>query len=106
MSLDNVLAIAAAARNNLTVIILGIGLSIPIIVWGSTLVMRMLHRFPILVYLGAGILGYTAGEMLLRDEKVSPLIAYELLHYVIPIGLALLVIVIGLLVKQTRRSLV
>ncbi|MDF2661818.1 MAG: rane protein, partial [Paenibacillus sp.] len=56
MSLDNVLAIAAKAQGNLSVIILGIGLSIPIIVWGSNLVVVLLQRYPIFIYAGAGIL--------------------------------------------------
>lgn len=69
MSLDNVLAIAAKGNGNNTVIILGIGLSIPIIIWGSTLVMNLLHKYPVLVLLGAGILGYTAGEMFVKMRK-------------------------------------
>ena len=72
MSLDNVLAIAAKADGNLTVVVLGIGMSIPIIIWGSHIVMELLHKYPILVFLGAGILGYTGGEMLTKEPKLSP----------------------------------
>lgn len=99
MSLDNVLAIAATAKNDLTVIILGIGLSVPIIIWGSTMVMKLLHKFPILVYIGAGILGYTAGEMLLGDPKVSAFIHGALLHWLIPAVMTAIVIGSGLLKK-------
>ncbi|MCD1261546.1 TerC family protein [Paenibacillus athensensis] len=97
MSLDNVLAIAAKGHGNPTVIILGIGLSIPIIIWGSTLVMRLLTRFPVLVYLGAGILGYTAGEMFVQDEKMIDLFLYqfEFLHVWLPVWSTLLVVVAG-----------
>jgi YjbE family integral membrane protein len=104
MSLDNVLAIAAKANNNLVVIIIGIALSIPIIVWGSTLVMKLLHRYPVFVYLGAGILGYTAGEMLLNDKKFAALLTYEPLHYLVPIGTTVLVIGAGLIKKMTSRK--
>ncbi|NRF91813.1 TerC family protein [Paenibacillus frigoriresistens] len=104
MSLDNVLAIAAKGNGNNTVIILGIGLSIPIIIWGSTLVMDLLHRFPILVFMGAGILGYTAGEMFVKDEKMIDWLLhdYESLHVWIPIVAASLVIMIGLTFKWVR----
>lgn len=103
MSLDNVLAIAAKANGNILVIILGVGISIPIIVWGSTMVMKLLHRYPVLVYIGAGILGYTAGEMLLKDDKVNDLLAYEPLEWIIPIGLTIVVIGTGAIAKTVKR---
>ncbi|UJF35097.1 TerC family protein [Paenibacillus hexagrammi] len=106
MSLDNVLAIAAKGQGNMTVIILGIGLSIPIIIWGSTLVMNLLHKFPILVYIGAGILGYTSGEMFVQDDKMIDLFLYhnEYLHTIIPIATTIVVIAAGLLVKLVRSG--
>ncbi|MGG1514906.1 TerC family protein [Paenibacillus oryzisoli] len=106
MSLDNVLAIAAKGNGNTTVIILGIGLSIPIIIWGSTMVMNLLHKFPILVYIGAGILGYTAGEMFVKDEKMIDwfLHDYEFLHTWIPILAAVVVILVGVLTKLSRKK--
>lgn len=99
MSLDNVLAIAAKAQNDFTVIILGIGLSVPIIIWGSTVVMKLLHRFPVLVFLGAGILGYTAGEMLVKDPKMVEYLNSHLWHDSLPWALAAVVIGAGLLKK-------
>ena len=101
MSLDNVLAIAAAAQGNVAVIILGIALSIPIIVWGSTLVMQLLHKYPILVYLGAGILGYTAGEMFVSDEKMQQYVLHdsETAHWLIPVLGMAAVIAVGIAKK-------
>ncbi|MDO7905431.1 TerC family protein [Paenibacillus sp. JX-17] len=75
MSLDNVLAIAALAKGDLAVIIIGIAISIPIVVWGSNLIGLLLRRYPILVLLGSAILAYTAGEMLLRDPKLGSLLS-------------------------------
>jgi len=103
MSLDNVLAIAAKADNDLLVIILGIGLSIPIIIWGSTMVMKLLHKFPILVYLGAGILGYTAGEMFVKDEKMEEYILHGIPHWIIPLCTTILVIVVGLVKNYAQK---
>lgn len=103
MSLDNVLAIAAKANNNLAVIILGIGLSVPIIVWGSTLVMNLLHRFPIFVFIGAGILGYTAGEMFIKDETVSDMLLRDTPHWIVPIVTTIIVVGVGLIKKLSVK---
>lgn len=99
MSLDNVLAIAAVAGGELLLTVIGVSLSIPLIVWGSTMIMRLLDRFPVLVYLGAAILGYTAGEMILNDKVVGPLVAQisPRSHQFVPIIGASAVIVIALL---------
>ena len=67
MSLDNVLAVAAAAKGNTTLLILGLLVSIPLIIFGSTLLMKVMERFPIIITLGAALLGFLAGEMLLTD---------------------------------------
>ncbi|WP_019533032.1 TerC family protein [Paenibacillus ginsengihumi] len=99
MSLDNVLAIAAKANGDLAVIIMGIGLSIPLIIWGSTMVVQLLSRFPVLVYLGAAILGYTAGEMFIADEQVSRIVLQAVPHQVVPLVGAMLVIAAGLVKK-------
>ncbi|MED4601138.1 TerC family protein [Paenibacillus validus] len=103
MSLDNVLAIAAKAKGEVGVIILGIGLSIPIIIWGSNLVVTLLKKFPVLVFLGAGILGYTAGEMFMADEQISHLVLGDIPHYVLPTVTTVIVIVSGVLKKLIVR---
>ena len=67
MSLDNVLAVAAAAKDSIVLLILGLGISIPLIIFGSTLLLRLMERFPIIITLGGALLGYLAGEMLATD---------------------------------------
>jgi YjbE family integral membrane protein len=104
MSLDNVLAIAAKANNDLLVIIFGIGLSIPIIIWGSTMVMKLLHKYPIFVYLGAGILGYTSGEMFVSEKIVMDYFHNEALHWIIPTVTTLIVLVAGIIKKLTSKT--
>jgi YjbE family integral membrane protein len=103
MSLDNVLAIAAKANNDLTVIILGIGLSVPIIIWGSTMVMTLLQKYPILVYLGAGILGYTAGEMFVKDHAVADYLLTGIPHWIVPVVCTIIVIGAGVIKKLGSR---
>jgi len=99
MSLDNVLAIAAKANNDLTVIILGIGMSVPIIVWGSTFVMNLLNKYPVLVLLGAGILGYTAGEMFVKDESASHYVLGSIPHWIVPLVTTVIVVMTGVFKK-------
>ena len=70
MSLDNVLGVAAAAKGNLTLLVLGLAISIPLIIFGSTLMLKLMERFPVIITLGAALLGYLAGEMLVSDPKM------------------------------------
>ena len=72
MSLDNTLAIAGVAKGNWTLLIVGLALSIPLIVAGSAVIMKIMDRFPIVVYIGAGLIAWTAGEMMDSDPSVLP----------------------------------
>jgi YjbE family integral membrane protein len=74
MSLDNVIAVAAAANGQLSLLILGLAVSIPMIIAGAALIMMVLDRFPILVWLGATLLGWIAGEVIATDPAVHPLL--------------------------------
>jgi len=67
MSLDNVLAVAAAAHGDLVLVLFGIGLSLPIVVWGSGILSRLMSRHVWIIWVGGGILGYVAGEMITDD---------------------------------------
>ncbi|MGA9173982.1 MAG: TerC family protein [Thermoactinomyces sp.] len=97
MSLDNVVAVAGAARGNMVLIMIGLAVSIPLIIWGSQLIMKLMERFPIIITAGGGLLGYTAGEMIAGDKIFRNLVidAFPVFEDILPISLALLVIVIG-----------
>jgi YjbE family integral membrane protein len=71
MSLDNVLAVAAAAHGDMLLVIFGIGLSIPIVIWGSGLLARLMNRFAWIIWVGGGILGYFAVQMILHDKALA-----------------------------------
>jgi predicted tellurium resistance membrane protein TerC len=76
MSLDNVIAVAAAAQKGpeetrLILLIIGLGLSIPLIIFGSTMLLKVMDRFPIIITLGAGLLGLLAGGMLVDDPAIK-----------------------------------
>jgi YjbE family integral membrane protein len=94
MSFDNVLAIAAKANGDFTVIVIGIVLSIPIIVWGSKLVLLLLQK-KLFIYLGAGVLGYTAGEMLLKDVVLREWVSSGSMDWALPLSLAIVVVGYG-----------
>lgn len=68
MGLDNVIAVAGAAKHNTLLVIIGLLISVPIVVWGSTLFIKLINRFPWIIYIGAAVLGYTASSMI-TDEQ-------------------------------------
>lgn len=105
MSLDNVLAIAAVAHGDVSIIIIGITISIPMIIWGSNIISHWLERVPILIYLGAAILGYTAGEMFIKDERINewiPLHSTPFLNGVVPISACVIVLALGFFRKHNK----
>jgi YjbE family integral membrane protein len=107
MSLDNVLAVAAAAKGNTLLLVLGLGISIPLIIVGSTMLLKVMERFPIIIILGAALLGYLAGEMMVSDTGLQRWVG-ELPAYVHDIAGAVgavVVVAVGLLLqRKARRS--
>jgi len=92
MGLDNVLAVAGAAHGSYLLVVLGLVISVPIVVWGSTVVLKVVDRFPAVVYVGAGVLLWTAVKMVLGEPLLKPMLAATplsglLLYLVIPIVL-------------------
>ncbi|MBI4938568.1 MAG: TerC family protein, partial [Nitrosomonadales bacterium] len=97
MSLDNVLAVAAAAHGNVWLLAFGLLVSIPLIAWSSQLVLKLIDRFPVIIFAGGGLLGYVAGEMLAGDKLVAGWLeqAPHILHMLLPAACAVLVVVLG-----------
>ena len=82
MSLDNVIAVAAAANGNMTLLILGLAISIPMVVFGSSLMINLMNRFPIIIKLGAGLIGWVGGETLINDTALREFVSSApWLHY-------------------------
>lgn len=111
MSLDNVIAIAAAAKGNAALYIFGLAASVPLIIAGAALVMTMLTRFPILVWAGAGLLGWISGELIASDPAVEPFLANIFgagnLHaiHLISAALGVLVVIgIGWMVRRRHEE--
>ncbi|MBI5439397.1 MAG: TerC family protein [Nitrosomonadales bacterium] len=96
MSLDNVLGVAAAAHGNAWLLVFGLLVSIPLIAWSSQLVLKLIDRFPIIIYAGGALLGYVAGEMLASEALFATIVeTRHHLHWLIPVSCALLVLIIG-----------
>jgi YjbE family integral membrane protein len=72
MGVDNVLAVGGASQGSMLLVLIGLAVSIPIVVWGSTLVLKWVERFPAIVWLGAGVLGWTAVKMILAEPLLTP----------------------------------
>lgn len=102
MSLDNVLAVAAAAQGNTTLLVLGLTISIPLIIFGSTLLLKVMERFPIIVTLGAALLGFLAGEMLLSDPAITDRLG-DVPHLVVNIAGAIGAVLVVLIGKMRAR---
>ncbi|HET6586983.1 MAG TPA: TerC family protein [Oleiagrimonas sp.] len=71
MGLDNVLGIAGAAKGHIPLVVIGLFISVPLVVWGSTLILRLMERFPVIIYVGAGAIAWTAARMIAHDHLLS-----------------------------------
>ncbi|WP_020200835.1 MULTISPECIES: TerC family protein [Cupriavidus] len=104
MGVDNVLAVAGAAHGSFLLVVLGLLISIPIVVWGSSLVLKLMSRFPAIIYAGAGVLAFTAVKMIVSEPLVK---AFFDANAVVYYGLFVLIIggVLGAgYLKQKRRA--
>jgi YjbE family integral membrane protein len=108
MSLDNVLAMAGAAKGHMWMLVVGMVITVPVILFGSALLMKLMNRFPVLVMIGAALIGWVAGEMIISDPALKGWVDANApsLHYVSPIACAVLVIVVGKVMEHlsSRKS--
>lgn len=103
MSLDNVIAVAAAAKGNDVLLLLGLAISIPLVIFGSTLMIKLMERFPIIITLGAALIGWVGGETIASDVALKSVVeANPWLHYVAASAGAALVVLLGR--KLQKRS--
>jgi len=101
MSLDNVIAVAAAAKGSMLLLILGLAISIPLVIFGSTLMIRLMERYPVVVTFGAGLIGWVGGETIISDNVLAPWVQEaHWLHYAGPAVGAALVLGIGKLLAR------
>ena len=105
MSLDNVIAVAAAAKGSTTLLILGLAISIPLVIFGSTLMIRLMARFPVIVMFGAALIGWVGGETIVSDVALHDvLVAQPWLHYGAAAAGATLVLALGRALQKRHHG--
>ncbi|MFC4778495.1 TerC family protein [Paenibacillus sp. GCM10023252] len=105
MGIDNVIAVAGAANHNLLLVVLGLLISVPIIVWGSTLFIKLINRFPWIVYVGSAVLAYTAAKMITHDHWLEPLFKESsLFSWSFMILMIIVIISAGLLTNKKKQA--
>jgi len=106
MSLDNVIGVAAAAKGSLLLLVFGLVISIPLVVVGAHLIMKLIERLPWLVIAGGGLLGYIAGEIAVADTAVKPWVDAQApsLHYIAPAVGVLVVVGVGVWLMRKNRG--
>jgi len=106
MSLDNVIGVAAVAKGSILLLMIGLGISIPLVIFASTLLLKVMERYPVIVTLGAALLGYVAGEMGVTDPLVAPWIEANAswLHVALPVAGVVIVIGLGKLLAARAEA--
>ena len=105
MSLDNVIAVAAAAKGSMVLLILGLAISIPLVVFGSTLMIKLMSRYPVIVTFGAALIGWVGGETIASDVAIKPYLAGQAwVHYVAAAAGAALVVGLGRWMRQRHAD--
>jgi YjbE family integral membrane protein len=115
MSLDNVIAVAAAAGGSVLLLVLGLAISIPLVIFGATLLIKLMERYPVIITIGAGLIGWVAGEMMITDLALRPWLsglgveyrgeALEIKPYLGGVSLELVCGVIGVVIVVAAGTL-
>ncbi|MEC1446429.1 TerC family protein [Bacillus haynesii] len=105
MSLDNVIAVAGASHGRLKLVVVGLLVSVPVIIWGSRLIQAALAKFPLFIYAGSGLLAYTGGEMIVREQELSSFMAqHSTLEMLLPVLTVIFVILASIYYEQTSEK--
>ena len=108
MSLDNVIGVAGAAKGSLTLLILGLLISIPLVIFSSQIILKVMGRFPVIIVIGAGLLGWVSGDMAVRDFAIKEWVIANAkwLHWAAPLAGAIFVVGLGKLLagKKTETA--
>lgn len=106
MSLDNVIAVAAAAKGSTTLLILGLAISIPLVIFGATMLLKVMERFPVIITIGAMLIGWVAGEMAVTDPAIVAWVdsTMPMLHTIGPVAGAILVYAAGKVMAKKKKK--
>ncbi|MFE7063488.1 TerC family protein [Sutcliffiella sp. NPDC057660] len=101
MGIDNVMAVAGAAHGQFLLVVIGLVVSVPIIIWGSKIILRVMDKYPIIIYFGASILSFTAGKMIIHEPVIQILIHQESWRTAFPFILTISVLAVAVIQKKT-----
>lgn len=104
MGLDNVLAVAGAAHGDFILVVLGLLISVPIVVWGSTLILRLVERFPIIIYVGSGVLAFTAAKMIVSEKFLTFFEGNPVLRWSFTVVVVAAVLGAGYVKKRNKKA--
>jgi YjbE family integral membrane protein len=105
MGIDNVIAVAGAAHGDTLLVIIGLLISVPVVVWGSTLFIKLINRFEWIVYIGSGVLAYTAAKMITHEKSFAEYFdRYPLINWAFIIAIIVIVIGAGWLTNRSQRK--
>lgn len=104
MGLDNVLAVAGAAHGSFLLVVLGLLISIPIVVWGSTIILKFIEKYPIIITLGAGVLAWTATKMIVKEPFMKPFFTNDFTKYGFEVLVVVAVIGLGAMKKSKNQG--
>jgi YjbE family integral membrane protein len=104
MGLDNVLAVAGAAHGSFLLVVLGLIISVPIVVWGSTIILKFVERFPIIITIGAAVLAWTASKMIVKEPFLANYFANPFIKYGFELLVVALVVGLGAYMKSRKKE--
>lgn len=106
MSLDNVIGVAAAAKGSFPLLIIGLAISIPLVIFGAGMLLKLMERFPVIITIGAALLGYVAGEMAVTDPAIGDWvnINFHALHQIVPLAGASFILISGKLLAMRQAK--
>ncbi|BAU29403.1 YjbE family integral membrane protein [Aneurinibacillus soli] len=104
MGLDNVLAIAGAAKGHTGLVIIGLLISVPLVVWGSQMIVKLLDRFPLLIYVGGGVLAFTATRMILEETFIKNLLDDNPVMYWVIVAIMVVGVLVAGKLKKDKQS--
>ncbi len=106
MGLDNVIAVAGAAHGDFLLVVIGLIISVPIMVWGSTLILKLIEKYPIVIYIGSAVLAYTAANMVTSEKFLTPFFAaYPWVKWLFIVAVVVGVLLIGRMKSQQQKRL-
>ncbi|WNC16769.1 TerC family protein [Brevibacillus brevis] len=106
MGLDNVIAVAGAAHGEFLLVVIGLIISVPIMVWGSTLILKIMERFPVVIYIGSAVLAYTAASMVTSEKFLTPFFtAYPWVKWLFIVAIVVGVLLTGRMKSQKQKRL-